>query len=159
MILPHYCKIWKFVFSTLLIWLFLFFSSLNISESYYFWLKSADNTPEDIENIEKSLGVKIPVVSFIFDPRDESDVLNSIDRIVEKLWTDRIYHFTISPDMYSATDVVEWKFDAKYKDFFTKIKEKNLHVIFMKWTGDGILDLAIQKNSKLHGFMYEVFQE
>ena len=130
MILPHYCKIWKFIFSTLLIWLFLFFSSLNISESYYFWLKSADNTPEDIENIEKSLGVKIPVVSFIFDPRDESDVLNSIDRIVKKLWTDRIYHFTISPDMYSATDVVEWKFDAKYKDFFKKIKEKNLHVIF-----------------------------
>jgi hypothetical protein len=48
-------------------------------------LKSADNTPENIETIEKSLGVKLPVVSFIFDPRGQNDVLNSIDKIVEKL--------------------------------------------------------------------------
>ena len=103
---------------------------MNIGNSYYFWLKSADNTPENIENIEKSLWVKLPVVSFIFDPRYESDVLNSIDKIVEKLWTDRIYHFTISPDNYSANDVIEWKFDAQYMAFFEKVKEKNLHVIF-----------------------------
>lgn len=128
--LPHYCKTWKFIFSTLLIWLFSFLVNLNISESYYFWLKSADNTRENIESIEKSLSVKLPVVSFIFDPRDENDVLNSIDRIAENLWTDRIYHFTISPDMYSAEDVVSWKFDEKYKAFFKKIKEKNLHIIF-----------------------------
>ena len=130
MILPHCCKTWKFIFSILLIWLFSFSINLNIGESYYFWLKSANNTRENIESIEKSLGVKLPVVSFIFDPRDENDVLNSIDKITENLWTDRIYHFTISPDMYSATDVVEWKFDAKYKAFFKKIKEKDLHVIF-----------------------------
>lgn len=103
---------------------------MNISNSYYFWLKSADNTPENIGKIESNLNVKIPVVSFIFDPRDESDVLNSIDRIVDLLGTDRIYHFTISPDMYSANDVVLWKFDAQYTAFFKKIKEKNLHVIF-----------------------------
>jgi hypothetical protein len=103
---------------------------MNISNSYYFWLKSADNTPENIGRIESNLNVKIPVVSFIFDPRDESDVLNSIDRIVDFLGTDRIYHFTISPDMYSANDVVLWKFDAQYTAFFKKIKEKNLHVIF-----------------------------
>lgn len=103
---------------------------MNISNSYYFWLKSADNTPENIGRIESNLNVKIPVVSFIFDPRDESDVLNSIDRIVDLLGTDRIYHFTISPDMYSANDVVLWKFDAQYTAFFKKIKEKNLHVIF-----------------------------
>ena len=103
---------------------------MNISNSYYFWLKSADNTPENIGRIESNLNVKIPVVSFIFDPRDESDVLNSIDRIVDLLGTDRIYHFTISPDMYSANDVVLWKFDAQYTAFFKKIKEKNFHVIF-----------------------------
>lgn len=103
---------------------------MNISNSYYFWLKSADNTPENIGRIESNLNVKIPVVSFIFDPRDESDVLNSIDRIVDLLGTDRVYHFTISPDMYSANDVVLWKFDAQYTAFFKKIKEKNLHVIF-----------------------------
>ena len=104
--------------------------NLNIWESYYFWLKSADNTPENIGRIESSLNVELPVVSFIFDPRDESNVLNSIDRIVDLLGTDRIYHFTISPDMYSAEDVVMWKFDAQYLAFFEKVKEKNLHVIF-----------------------------
>lgn len=99
-------------------------------ESYYFGLKSADNSRENIAMIEETLNVKLPVVSFIFDPRDSSDVLNSIDRIVENLWTDRIYHFTVSPDNYSAEDVVLWKFDEQYTAFFKKIKEKNLHVIF-----------------------------
>ena len=105
-----YLKLWLSIF-----WIF-FFSlliNLNISESYYFWLKSADNTPENIEAIENTLWVKLPVISFIFDPRDENDVLNSIDRIADKLWTDRIYHITISPDMYSANDVVLWKFDSQ----------------------------------------------
>jgi len=126
----HYCKIWKFIFSILLIWFFSFLINLNISESYYFWLKSADNTPENIESIENKYNVNLPVVSFIFDPREENDVLNSIDRIVEKLWTDRMYHFTVSPNMYSANDVVLWKFDTQYTAFFKKIKEKKLHVIF-----------------------------
>lgn len=128
--LQYHYKIWNLFFSVLLIWFFSLFINQNISESYYFWLKSADNTPENIEAIENTYNVNLPVVSFIFDPRDENDVLNSIDRIVEKLWTDRIYHFTISPDMYSANDVVLWKFDAQYTAFFKKIKEKNLHVIF-----------------------------
>ena len=130
MSLQHHCKTWNLFFSILLIWFFSLFINLNISEGYYFWLKSADNTPENIEAIENTYNVNLPVVSFIFDPRDENDVLNSIDRIVEKLWTDRIYHFTVSPDMYSANDVVLGKFDAQYTAFFKKIKEKNLHIIF-----------------------------
>ena len=107
------------------LWLF-----CNVGNSYYFWLKSADNTPENIVNIEKTLNVHLPIVSFIFDPREESDVLNSVDKIVDQLWTDRIYHFTVSPDKYSAEDVVMWKFDNQYRAFFKKVKEKNLHVIF-----------------------------
>jgi len=126
--LRHFYR--KFIFFITLIWLFSFFININTSDSYYFWLKSADNSPENIEAIEKSQDVKLPIVSFIFDPRDENDVLNSIDRIVEKLWTDRIYHFTVSPNMYSANDVAEWKFDSQYIEFFGKIKEKNLHIIF-----------------------------
>ena len=128
--LHQYCKIWKFIFPILLIWFFSIFVNINTSESYYFWLKSANNTPENIEAIENKYDANLPIVSFIFDPREQSDVLNSIDRIVDKLWTDRIYHFTVSPDMYSATDVGLWKFDAQYTAFFKKIKEKNLHVIF-----------------------------
>ena len=126
----YYNKYLKLWFSILWIFFFSLLINLNISESYYFWLKSADNTPENIEAIENTLWVKLPVVSFIFDPRDENDVLNSIDRIADKLWTDRIYHITISPDMYSANDVVLWKFDSQYSSFFKKIKERNMHVIF-----------------------------
>lgn len=128
--LHRYYRVWNFILSPLLIRFLSFFINLNISESYYFWLKSADNTPENIETIEDRVNVKLPIVSFIFDPREENDVLNSIDRIVEKLWTDRIYHFTISPNNFSAEDVTLWNFDAQYISFFEKIKEKNLHVIF-----------------------------
>ena len=134
MISHHYYKknkkIWKNIILFLWICLFSLFANINISHSYYFWLKSADNTPENIENIEELLNIKLPVIWFIFDPRDRNDVLNSIDRIAEKLWTDRIYHFTLSPDYFSAEEVVLWKFDNQYKAFFKKIKEKNLHVIF-----------------------------
>lgn len=130
MISLHYSKSWKIFLPILLIWFFSFFLNINVSQSYYFWLKSADNTPENIIAIENTYGVNLPVISFIFDPRDRNDVTNSIDRIVELLWTDRIYHITISPDKYSANDVVLWKFDAQYTAFFQKVKEKNLHVIF-----------------------------
>ena len=131
MLLHHYYKKYKrfWIYILLFFWIW-FFSTLNSTESYYFWLKSANNTPENIETIENNLNVKLPIVSFIFDPRDENDVLNSIDRIVEKLWSDRIYHFTISPDNFSAEDVVLGKFDNQYNAFFNKVKEKNLHVIF-----------------------------
>ena len=130
MISLRYCKIWKIFLPILLIWFFSVLLNINIGKSYYFWLKSADNTPENIQAIENNYGVHLPVVSFIFDPWSENDVLNSIDKIVDLLWTDRVYHFTISPDMYSANDVVLWKFDTQYTSFFKKIKEKNLHVIF-----------------------------
>ena len=114
----------------MIIWIIIFSFKINNTQGYYFWLKSADNTPQNIESIENQLNVKLPIVSFIFDPRDENDVLNSIDRIIKILWTDRVYHFTISPDNFSAEDVVLWKFDDQYKQFFKKIKEKNIHVIF-----------------------------
>lgn len=115
---------------SLVLWTLLFILTCNYTQSYYFWLKSADNTPQNIEMIENSLEVHLPIVSFIFDPRDKNDVLNSIDKIVNQLGNDRIYHFTVSPDNYSAEDVVLWKFDNQYNAFFKKIKEKNLHVIF-----------------------------
>ena len=129
MLLHPYYK--RYINKTLLVlWTLIFSLTLNNTQSYYFWLKSADNTPQNIQNIEGKLNVKLPIISFIFDPREENDVLNSIDKIVENLWTDRIYHFTISPNNFSAEDVVLWKFDTQYSAFFKKIKEKNLHVIF-----------------------------
>ena len=103
----HFCK--KYLRKLILFACFIFLlTNTNISQSYYFWLKSSNNTPENIESIEKTYNVSFPIVSFIFDPRDENKVLDSIDKIVEKLWTNRIYHFTLSPNMYSADDVVSW---------------------------------------------------
>lgn len=129
MLLHHYYR--KYISKILLTtWITVFSFILNNTQAYYFWLKSSDNTPHNIQNIESQLNIKLPIISFIFDPRDENDVLNSIDKIVELLGSDRIYHFTISPDNFSAEDVVLWKFDAQYSAFFKKIKEKNLHVIF-----------------------------
>jgi hypothetical protein len=128
--LSHHCYKKHINKSLLTILITIFSFILSNTQAYYFWLKSADNTPQNIQNIENQLNVKIPVISFIFDPRDENDVLNSIDKIVELLGSDRIYHFTISPDNFSAEDVVLWKFDNQYTAFFKKIKEKNLHVIF-----------------------------
>jgi len=128
--LSHLCYkkyIRKFI---LTIWIVIFSSISSNTQSYYFWLKSADNTPENIQDIESKLNIKLPIISFIFDPRNKSDVLNSIDKIVDQLWTDRIYHFTVSPDSFSAEDVALWKFDEQYTAFFKKIKEKDLHVIF-----------------------------
>lgn len=115
-----------------MLWIFIFIFGININhvESYYFGLKSSDNTSANIKLIEEKLDVKLPVVSFIFDPREKNDVLNSIDKIVEDLGTDRIYHFTVSPDMFSAQEVAQWSFDTQYLLFFEKIKEKKLHVIF-----------------------------
>ena len=131
MLFHHYYKQLKKIWFILsLICVIVFLGNINWVQSYYFWLKSADDTPENILTIEKNLNIKLPIVSFIFDPREENDVLNSIDKIVEILGRDRIYHFTISPNNYSAEDVVLWKFDTQYSDFFKKIKEKNLHVIF-----------------------------
>ena len=129
--LHHFYKKFE-IYRNIIIFLWIFFLSLwlNNTQSYYFWLKSFDNSVENIQTIEQNLNIELPVVSFIFDPRDENDVLNSIDKIVEKLWSDRIYHLTISPDNFSAEDVVLWKFDKQYTAFFNKVKEKNLHVIF-----------------------------
>jgi len=120
----------QFLFYILSFFWVCFFSLFSSVESYYFWLKSADNTPENIKNIEERLNIKLPVVSFIFDPWEESNVLDSIDHIVDLLGSDRVYHFTVSPNNFSAEEVVLWEFDNQYMAFFKKIKEKNLHVIF-----------------------------
>ena len=114
----------------LLILALFLYSISTTTNSYYFWLKSSDNTPEDIAQIEENYKVNLPIVSFIFDPREKSDVLNSIDHIVDMLWNNRIYHFTLSPDEYSAKEVSIGLFDTQYASFFQKIKDLNLHVIF-----------------------------
>lgn len=106
------------------------FGILWVGNSYYFGLKSSDDSVENIQLIESQLGIGLPIVSFIFDPWEQYNVPGMIDTIAQKLWTNRIYHITISPNMYSAQEVADGFFDAQYLQFFRKVKENNLRVIF-----------------------------
>jgi len=100
------------------------------SYAFVFWLKSSDNTVENIVNIEKNYNLYLPLVWFIFDPWYQQDVIGELKKAKEELWDKRIYHITISPNSYSAQEVIDWKFDAEYNAFFKTIRELNLKVIF-----------------------------
>lgn len=97
--------------------------------AYIFWLKSSDNTIENIQQIEKKYKIRLPVVWFIFDPRWDN-VLKTINSLGTWLWIDRVYHITISPNMFSAQEVADWKFDKEYISVFKAIKDNDLKVIF-----------------------------
>lgn len=99
------------------------------SEAYLFGMKSRDNSISNIERIEKEYKLDLPMVSFIFDPWGDH-VEKMMNQLNEKLGEDKIYHISLSPDMYSAKDVAEGKFDAQYTQFFQDIKKNNLKVVF-----------------------------
>lgn len=98
-------------------------------EAYLFGMKSFDNSIENIQRIEKEYKIDLPIVSFIFDPRGKH-VEIMMNQFNEKLGEDKIYHISLSPDMFTAKEVSEGKFDAQYKQFFKDIKKNNLKVIF-----------------------------
>ena len=111
-----------------LVFFFTFFW-FSFTNWYFFGLKSANNTIENIQKIEAKHNIRIPLVAFIFDPR-WSHVINIIGELEEKLWKDRIYHITISPNNFSAQEVADWSFDLQYELFFQAIKDNNLKVVF-----------------------------
>ena len=95
----------------LVICLILFLLPIS-SYAFVFWLKSSDNTVENIVDIEKTYNLYLPL------------------KAKELLGDKRIYHITISPNSYSAQEVIDWKFDPEYTVFFKTIKDLNLKVIF-----------------------------
>ncbi|MFZ2150510.1 MAG: glycosyl hydrolase [Candidatus Absconditicoccaceae bacterium] len=97
--------------------------------AYIFGLKSSDNTIENIQQIEKKYKIRLPVVGFIFDPRGDN-VLKTINSLGTGLGIDRVYHITISPNMFSAQEVADGKFDKEYISVFKAIKDNDLKVIF-----------------------------
>lgn len=116
------------------VWIGIFFAIWMIfvgaqSEAYLFGMKSRDNSISNIERIEKEYKLDLPIVSFIFDPRGKH-VENMMNQLNEKLWEDKIYHISISPNNFSAADVAAGKFDEQYKQFFKDVKKNNLRVIF-----------------------------
>lgn len=106
--------------------MFLFSSK---AEAYLFGMKARDNTIANIERVEKEYKLDLPIVAFIFDPRGKH-VENMMNQLNEKLGEDKVYHISLSPDMYTAKQVAEGKFDTQYTQFFKDIKKNNLRIIF-----------------------------
>ena len=113
----------------LVICLILFLLPIS-SYAFVFWLKSSDNTVENIVEIEKTYNLYLPLVGFIYDPWDQQDVIWELKKAKNLLGDKRIYHITVSPNLYTAQEVVDWKFDAEYNAFFKTIRDLNLKVIF-----------------------------
>ena len=99
------------------------------SQAYMIGFKSSDNTISNIQTIENQYNIKLPIVSFIFDPRTP-DVLATINKLPSTLGDGRIYHITLSPNSLSAQQVADWAFDSEYTQFFKAIKKNNLKVVF-----------------------------
>lgn len=100
------------------------------TQAYTFGLKSSDNSVENILAIEKEYRLYLPLVGFIYDPRDAQDVATELGKITTQLGNQRIYHLTLSPDNYTAAEVAAGAFDQQYLIFFQTIKDYNLKVIF-----------------------------
>lgn len=109
-----------FLFLLLIIW---------YSNAYILGFKSWDNTIDNILRIEDEYAMKLSMVSFIFDPWSDN-VEKTLSSLNDKLWEDRIYHISISPNSFSAKEVWKWSFDSEYKKFFDLVKKNNLKVIF-----------------------------
>ena len=92
-------------------------------------MKSFDNSISNIQSIEKEYKLDLPIVSFIFDPRGPH-VEKMMNGFNKEIGEDKIYHISLSPDMFTAAEVAEGKFDVQYTQFFQDVKKNNLRVIF-----------------------------
>lgn len=99
------------------------------SEAYLFGMKSRDNSVSNIQRIQEEYDLDIPIVAFIFDPRNDN-VQKQLSGLTDTLGGNKIYHISISPNHFSAQQVAEGNFDTQYKQFFETIKKHNLRVIF-----------------------------
>ena len=99
-----------------------------IGSSYFLGLKSRDNTIDNIQWTENTIGQELPIVSFIFDPRNQS-AINTVTQLPDTLGLQRIYHITVSPSG-TAQDVANGKSDEMYTSFFTLIKKLHIKVVF-----------------------------
>ena len=109
----------------------LFFLVFPFSTSaFVLGLKSTDNTVENVVKIEKDYSLYLPLIGFIYDPRDKQDVVAELEKIAKELGNQRIYHISLSPNQFSAEEVAKGAFDRQYTLFFKTIKRLNLKVIF-----------------------------
>ena len=117
----------KLFFSIVLLSFVLCLSSKT--DAYLLGFKSRDNSISNIQQIEEEYSIRLPIVSFIFDPYGDS-VADTIQKLPTTLWLDRIYHISLSPNSFTAQQVADGLFDKQYKQFFALIKSGDLKVIF-----------------------------
>jgi len=120
----------KMIFCKKILFLMIFLIlTTNVSNWYFFGLKSSDDTIENIKSIEKKYNIDIPIAWFIFDGFDTKKQ-ETIKNLKKELWKNRIYHITISPKWFSSLDVSNGKFDKEYRKFFEIVKEQDIKIIF-----------------------------
>jgi len=98
------------------------------SQSYLLWFKSFDNTIQNIQNIEEKYDWHLPVVAFIFDPRNDKSI-TTIQNLKTELGENRIYHISVN-NKFNTKDIVDWKQDYIFQQFFQIIKKNDLRVVF-----------------------------
>lgn len=99
------------------------------ADAYLLGFKSRDNSISNIQQIEEQYSIRLPIVSFIFDPYG-AHVISTIKKLPTTLWLDRLYHISLSPNSYTAQQVADGLFDKQYKEFFALIKSGDVKVIF-----------------------------
>lgn len=99
------------------------------ADAYLLGFKSRDNSISNIQQIEEEYSIRLPIVSFIFDPYGDN-VVSTIKKLPTTLWIDRLYHISLSPNSYTAQQVADGLFDKQYKEFFALIKSGDVKVIF-----------------------------
>lgn len=104
------------------------FLGFSTTQAYLFGLKSADNSSENIQQIEKKYNIQIPMISYIFWPRDDYSK-NVVNNLVNKFGSGRIFHITLPPS-WTALEVYNWNYDKEYLDFFQRVKKNDIFVIF-----------------------------
>lgn len=106
-----------------------FLVTMPSASAYVFGMKSANNSIDNIKRIEQDYHMPLSMVSYIFNDwhwREKETMMNFAD----ELWTNRIYHLTLTPSLYSAAQVRDGLYDIQYREFFRSIRQQNLKVIF-----------------------------
>lgn len=99
------------------------------THAYVMGMKSADNSVENLKQVERLIGEDIHLVSFILDPFLGERTLRKYHKDVAYL-SGKVLHVTIAPNVLNAQEVAQWAFDKPYTAFFEFVKKNNLKVIF-----------------------------
>lgn len=112
---------------------------------FAFGIHTEDNDAAEITALESKYGFKSQVVGYIFDTFGENDAI-TLQKGMETLGKDRVYHVSISPLGLSAKEVADGKYDEEYLRFFKIVKVSGARVVFrtmhemngswFSWSGD-----------------------